>query len=42
MLLVNGQVATQGSEVSSELKLEEIQAHSSVFNFRGTRFRMNH
>jgi general secretion pathway protein B len=42
LLLVNNQVLTQGSVVAPELTLEEIQAKSSVFVFRGTRFRVAH
>lgn len=42
LLLVNNQVLAQGSLAASEVMLEEIQAKSSVFNFRGTRFRVAH
>lgn len=42
LLLVNNLVLNQGSQVASELKLEEIHAKESVFNFRGTRFRLVH
>lgn len=42
LLLVNNQVLSQGSLVAPELKLEEIGARSSVFSFRGTRFRLTH
>lgn len=42
MLLVNGQVLTQGSLAAPEVSLEEIRARSSVFSFRGTRFRVAH
>ena len=42
LLLVNNQVLTQGSLAAPELILEEIRAKSSVFNFRGTRFRLAH
>jgi general secretion pathway protein B len=42
LLLVNGQVLPQGSTVGAELVLEEIGERSSVFRFRGTRFRLNH
>jgi general secretion pathway protein B len=42
MLLVNAQVLKQGSLVGPELTLEEIRASSSVFSFRGTRFRVAH
>ena len=40
LLLVNGLVLTQGSRVAPDLNLEEIRARNSVFNFRGTRFRV--
>ncbi len=42
LLLVNNQVLSQGSTIAPELKLEEIQPHSAVFSFRGTRFRLTH
>jgi general secretion pathway protein B len=42
LLLVNNQVLTQGSLAAPELKLDEIGAKSSVFSFRGTRFRVAH
>lgn len=42
LLLVNKQVLTQGSLVAPEVSLEEIRAQSSVFSFRGTRFRVAH
>ncbi len=42
LLLVNNQVLTQGSLAAPELTLEEIRAKSSVFSFRGTRFRLAH
>ena len=42
LLLVNNQVLTQGSQAAPELKLTEIGEHSSVFDFRGTRFRLTH
>lgn len=42
LLLLNNQVLTQGSQAAPELKLEEIGEHSSVFSFRGTRFRLAH
>ena len=42
LLLVNNQVLPQGSVVAPDLKLEEIRPRSSVFNFRGTRFRVAH
>jgi general secretion pathway protein B len=41
-LLVNDQVLSPGSLAAPELTLEEISASSSVFNFRGTRFRVDY
>ncbi len=42
LLLVNNLVLTQGTLAAPEVKLEEIQARSSIFSFRGTRFRVAH
>ncbi len=42
LLLVNGQVIPQGASAAAEVTIEEIQARSSVFSFRGTRFRVAH
>jgi general secretion pathway protein B len=42
LLLVNGQVVTQGSLAAPDVTLEEIGARSSVFSYRGTRFRLAH
>ena len=42
LLLVNNQVLGQGSLAAPEVTLEEIQAKSSVFSYRGTRFRVAH
>lgn len=42
LLLVNNQVLPQGSQAAPEVTLEHIQARSSVFSFRGTRFRVAH
>lgn len=42
LLLVNNQVLAQGSLAAPEVNLEEIGAKSSVFSFRGTRFRLVH
>lgn len=42
LLLVNGQVLTQGGLAAPDVNLEEIRARSSVFSFRGTRFRVAH
>lgn len=41
-LLVNNLVLAQGNLITPELKLEEIQTHSSLFSFKGTRFRVAH
>jgi general secretion pathway protein B len=41
-LLVNDQVLSPGSLAAPELTLEDISASSSVFNFRGTRFRIDY
>ena len=42
LLLLNNQVLAQGSLAAPEVTLVEIQAKSSVFSFRGTRFRVMH
>ena len=42
LLLVNNQVLAQGSLAAPEVTLEQIQAKSSVFSYRGTRFRVTH
>jgi general secretion pathway protein B len=42
LLLINGQVLTQGSQAAPGITLEEIREHSAVFNFQGTRFRLAH
>lgn len=42
LLLVNNQVMTQGSPITPELTLIEVGAKSSVFSFRGKRFRLPH
>lgn len=42
LLLVNNQVLTQGSLAAPDVNLEEIRPRSSVFSFRGTRFRVTH
>lgn len=42
LLLVNNLVLAQGALAAPELTLEEIRARSSVFSFRGTRFRVAH
>jgi general secretion pathway protein B len=42
LLLINNQVLPQGSVVAPDVTLEEIRPRSSVFNFRGTRFRVAH
>jgi general secretion pathway protein B len=40
LLLVNGQVLSQGSLAAPDVNVEEIRNKSAVFNFRGTRFRV--
>ena len=42
LLLINSQVLPQGSVLAPDLTLEEIQPHSAVLRFRGTRFRVVH
>ena len=42
LLLVNGQVLNQGSQVAPDLTVVEIHTNNTEFNFRGTRFRMAH
>ena len=42
LLLINGQVLSQGSLTAPGLTLERIGANTSEFSFRGTRFRMAH
>jgi general secretion pathway protein B len=42
LLLINGQVLPQGSQVAPDVTLVEIQRGSSEFSFRGTRFRLAH
>jgi len=42
LLLVNNQVVPQGGMVAPGVKLEEIQAKSSLFSFGGMRFRVAH
>ncbi len=42
LLLVNGLVLNQGSQVAPDLEVVDIRSNSSEFNFRGTRFRMAH
>lgn len=42
LLLVNNLVLSQGSQITPDLRLEEIQPRSSVFSFKGTRFRVMH
>ena len=42
LLLVNNQVLPQGSLAAPEVTLEEVGAKSSVFSFRGNRFRLQH
>jgi general secretion pathway protein B len=42
LLLINGQVLTQGSRAAEDLVLDEIHPRSSDFTFRGTRFKLSH
>jgi general secretion pathway protein B len=42
LLLINGQVLTQGSRAGEDLVLDEIYPRSSDFTFRGTRFKLSH
>ena len=42
LLLVNNLVLPQGGQITPDLKVEEIQPRSSVFNYKGTRFRVMH
>ncbi len=42
LLLVNNLVLNQGSQAGPDLTLDEIGSKSSVFSFRGTRFRLAH
>ncbi|MBI2754856.1 MAG: general secretion pathway protein GspB [Betaproteobacteria bacterium] len=42
LLLINGLVLPQGSQVAPDVTLVEIQRGSSEFTFRGTRFRLAH
>jgi general secretion pathway protein B len=42
LLLVNGQVLNQGSQVAPDLTVVEIRSGFSEFNFRGSHFRMAH
>ena len=42
LLLVNNLVLPQGSLAAPEVNLDEIQPKSSVFSFRGSRFRVGH
>jgi general secretion pathway protein B len=40
LLLVNGQVLSEGSLAAPDVNVEEIRTKSAVFSFRGTRFRV--
>lgn len=42
MLLINNLAVGPGNTVAPGVQLEEIQTTSSVFNFQGTRFQVNH
>jgi general secretion pathway protein B len=39
-LIINDQLMGKGSQVAPDVRLEEINANSAVFNFKGQRFRM--
>ena len=41
-LIVNDQVLGRGSQVTPEVRLEDISATSAVFNYKGQRFRVEH
>jgi general secretion pathway protein B len=41
VLLINDQVRAKGSQVNSDLRVEEIGDTSAIFNFRGQRFRID-
>jgi general secretion pathway protein B len=38
MVVINGQVFQEGSQLAPELKLEQIRPKSAVFSIRGQRF----
>ena len=40
-LIINDQVLTRGSQVTPDVRLEEVTGSSAVFNFKGQRFRMD-
>ena len=42
MLVINGQVHTQGSQIAPDIRLEEIGAKSAVFSLGATRFRLSY
>jgi general secretion pathway protein B len=42
MLIINNQTFGQGNAVAPGVQLEEIQSSSSIFNFQGTRFQIDH
>ncbi len=42
LLLLNGQVLTQGSRAAEDLVLDEIHPRWSDFTFKGTRFKLSH
>ncbi len=42
MLIVNGQVLNEGSEVASGVVLEEIKPKGAVLRFRGARYTVNY
>ena len=42
LLLINGLVLSQGGTPAKDVTIEEIRAQSTIFSFRGTRFRLAH
>jgi general secretion pathway protein B len=42
MLIINNQTFGQGNAVAPGVQLEEIQSSSSIFNFQGNRFQLDH
>ena len=42
MLIVNGQVFNEGSEIGSGVVLESVQARGAVLRFRGARYSVSY
>lgn len=42
LLLINGLVLSQGGTPAKDVTIDEIRAQSTIFSFRGTRFRLAH